>query len=173
MKIPHILTTITAIGALLAVPTAMADSSVATKTATATATKSIVELAVANESFTTLVAAVKAADLAETLSGECPFTVFAPSNEAFAYLPDGTVESLLKPENKQKLQKILTLHVVSGKVMATDVKPGSVKTLNGESINVAVADGGVTVNGAKVVKTDIVGSNGVIHMPDSVILPGF
>jgi len=163
MKISHILSTITAASSLLAAPLATA--------APESTGKTVVELAAANPSFTTLVAAVKAADLAGTLSGEGPFTIFAPTNEAFAKLPAGTVESLLKPENKEKLQKILTLHVVAAKVMAADVKPGKVATVNGASIEVAVSDGKVTVNGAQVVKTDIVGTNGVIHVIDTVILP--
>lgn len=136
-----------------------------------TESKTVVGLAASNKDFSTLVAAVKAADLVETLSGDGPFTIFAPTNEAFAKLPKGTVESLLKPENKEKLQKILTLHVVAAKVMAADVKPGKVKTVNGSSIDIKVKDGAVTINGSKVVKTDIVGKNGVIHVIDTVILP--
>ena len=130
----------------------------------------VVEIAAGNKDFSTLVAAVKAAGLAETLSGTGPFTVFAPTNEAFAKLPKGTVEDLLKPENKEKLVAILTYHVVSGKVMAADVKAGKVKTVQGGELEIAT-EGGVTVNGAKVVKTDIVGTNGVIHVLDSVVLP--
>ena len=118
-----------------------------------------------------LVAAVKAAGLAETLSGKGPFTVFAPTNEAFAKLPAGTVDSLLKPENKAKLASILTYHVVAAKVMAADVKTSKVKTVQGGELDVVVKDGAVTVDGAKVVKTDIVGSNGVIHVIDAVVLP--
>jgi uncharacterized surface protein with fasciclin (FAS1) repeats len=117
------------------------------------------------------VAAVKAAGLAETLSGKGPFTIFAPTNEAFAKLPAGTVESLLKPENKEKLVAILTYHVVAGKVMAADVKSGKVATVNGKEVTIEVKDGAVTVDSAKVVKTDLEGSNGVIHVIDSVILP--
>jgi uncharacterized surface protein with fasciclin (FAS1) repeats len=133
--------------------------------------KTIVEIAAGNEDFSTLVAAVKAAGLAETLSGEGPFTVFAPTNEAFAKLPAGTVETLLKPENKEKLVAILTYHVVAGKVMAADVKAGKVATVNGKEATIAVKDGAVMVDGATVVKTDIACSNGVIHVIDSVILP--
>ena len=139
--------------------------------AKAEADKTIVEIAAGNESFSTLVAAVKAAGLAETLSGEGPFTVFAPTDEAFAKLPAGTVENLLKPENKEKLVAILTYHVVPGKVMASDVVAGKVKTVNGEEATISVSDNGVTIDEAKVVKTDIVGKNGVIHVIDSVILP--
>jgi len=134
--------------------------------------KTVVEIAVGADDFSTLVAAVKAAGLAEALSGEGPFTVFAPTNAAFEKLPDGTVATLLKPENKDKLAAILKYHVVAGKVMAADVKPGEVETLNGDKFTVAVKDGKVMVDEATVVKTDIVGSNGVIHVIDSVILPG-
>ncbi|MEZ5328734.1 MAG: fasciclin domain-containing protein [Verrucomicrobiales bacterium] len=135
------------------------------------AEQTVVEIAAGNDSFKTLVAAVKASGLAETLSGEGPFTVFAPTDEAFAKLPDGTLESLLKPEAKEKLAAILTYHVVAGNVMAADVKPGKVKTVNGKEFEIKVVDGVVTVDGAKVVKTDIVGKNGVIHVLDAVILP--
>lgn len=135
--------------------------------------KSVVDIAVANKDFSTLVAAVKAAGLVETLSGKGPFTVFAPTNAAFAKLPKGTVESLLKPENKDQLVSILTYHVVPGKVMASDVvKIDEAKSVQGQMIKVDVKDGSVILNGSsKVVKTDIVGSNGVIHVIDSVILP--
>ena len=114
---------------------------------------------------------MKAAGLAETLSGTGPFTIFAPTNAAFAKLPAGTVEMLLKPENKAKLASILTYHVVAGKVLAADVKSGMVKTVQGGEITIVANADGVTVNGAKVLKTDIVGSNGVIHVIDTVILP--
>ncbi|MFM7181868.1 MAG: fasciclin domain-containing protein [Verrucomicrobiales bacterium] len=133
--------------------------------------KNIVETAVAAGSFNTLVAAVKAAGLVETLSGAGPFTVFAPTDEAFAKLPAGTLDDLLKPENKAKLTGILTYHVVAGKVMAADVKTGEVATVNGAKASLKVADGGVTIDKAKVVKTDIETSNGVIHVIDAVILP--
>lgn len=136
------------------------------------AEKDIVDTAVGAGSFKTLVAAVKAAGLVETLKGEGPFTVFAPTDEAFAKLPKGTVESLLKPENKAKLQAILTYHVVAGKVMAADVvKIKGAVSVQGQQIDVAVKDGKVKVDGANVVKTDIACSNGVIHVIDSVILP--
>lgn len=131
----------------------------------------IVDTAVAGK-FNTLVAAVKAAGLVDTLKGDGPFTVFAPTDEAFAKLPAGTVESLLKPENKAKLQSILTYHVVAGKVMAADVvKLDSAKTVQGQNVGIKVAGGSVMVNGAKVVKADIETSNGVIHVIDTVILP--
>ena len=135
------------------------------------ADETVVAIAAGNADFSTLVAAVKAADLAETLSGAGPFTVFAPTNAAFDKLPKGTVEDLLKPENKAKLAAILTYHVVAGKVMAADVKTGMVKTVQGTDLDVKVTADGVTVNDAKVVKTDIVGSNGVIHVIDTVVLP--
>ncbi len=132
----------------------------------------IVEVAVGNKDFSTLVAAVKAAGLVETLSGKGPFTVFAPTNAAFDALPKGTVETLLKPENKEKLVAVLTYHVVSGKVMAADVvKLDEAKTVQGQAVKIVVADGGVKVDNAKVVKTDIVCKNGVIHVIDAVILP--
>ena len=121
--------------------------------------------------FNTLCAAVKAAGLVETLQGAGPFTVFAPTDEAFAKLPKGTVEDLLKPENKEKLVAILTYHVVAGKVMAADVKSMKAKTVNGQSLDVKVSDGVVTVDNAKVVKTDVAASNGVIHVIDTVVLP--
>lgn len=133
--------------------------------------KDIVDVASGTETFSTLVAAVKAADLVGVLKGEGPFTVFAPTNAAFAKLPAGTVESLLKPENKAKLAAILTYHVLPGKVMAADVKSGSVKTANGASVKIVASSSGVTVDGAKVVQTDIMASNGVVHVIDSVMLP--
>jgi uncharacterized surface protein with fasciclin (FAS1) repeats len=134
--------------------------------------KDIVDTAVGAGSFKTLVAAVKAADLVDTLKGKGPFTVFAPTDEAFAKLPPGTVESLLKPENKKKLIAVLTYHVVPGKVMAKDVvKLTEAKTVQGSAVTVAVKDGKVSVDGANVVKADIETSNGVIHVIDAVILP--
>lgn len=133
--------------------------------------KDIVGVASANGSFKTLVAAVKAAGLVETLQGKGPFTVFAPTDEAFGKLPAGTVESLLKPENKEKLVGILTYHVVSGKVMAADVKSGMVKTVNGKELTVKAWDGKVSVDGAKVTAADVAASNGVIHVIDTVVLP--
>lgn len=133
--------------------------------------QTLVEIAAGNENFSTLVAAVKAAGLAEALSGEGPFTIFAPTNAAFEKLPKGTLELLLKSENKDKLASILKYHVVSGKVMAADVKPMAVKTLEGSSFEVTVMDGKVKVGGADVLKTDLVGKNGVIHVIDAVIMP--
>ena len=131
----------------------------------------IVAVASGNGSFNTLVAAVKAAGLVETLQGPGPFTVFAPTDEAFAKLPKGTVEDLLKPENKSKLVSLLTYHVVAGKVMAADVKTMKAKTVNGQSLDVKVNDGAVTVDNAKIIKTDVAASNGIIHVIDTVVLP--
>ena len=132
----------------------------------------IVDTAVAAGSFNTLVAAVTASGLVDTLKGAGPFTVFAPSDDAFAKLPAGTVEDLVKPENKDKLVAILTLHVLSGAVHAADVagKTLSPASVNGEALNVDGTDG-VTVNGAKVVAADIACTNGVIHVIDTVLLP--
>ncbi|WP_041745859.1 fasciclin domain-containing protein [Coraliomargarita akajimensis] len=131
----------------------------------------IVDTAVAAGQFKTLVAAVQAADLVDTLKGDGPYTVFAPTDEAFASLPDGTVESLLKPENKDKLVAILAYHVVPAKVMAKDVKPMEAPTVNGQTATIQIADGRVMIEGATVVATDIESSNGVIHVIDKVILP--
>jgi uncharacterized surface protein with fasciclin (FAS1) repeats len=132
----------------------------------------IVATAVAAGSFNTLVAAVKAAGLVETLQGEGPFTVFAPTDQAFAKLPAGTVEDLLKPENKEKLQAILTYHVVPGRVMAADVVGiESATTVQGQALSVSVQDGTPMVDNAKITQTDIMASNGVIHVIDSVVLP--
>src|SRR5947208_1320584 len=131
----------------------------------------IVDTAVA-ANFNTLVAAVKAAGLVDTLKGAGPFTVFAPTDEAFAKLPPGTVESLLKPENQEKLRKILLYHVVAGSVKANQVtKLDSAKTVEGGSVTIKTGTGGVMVNNAHVTKTDIAASNGVIHVIDSVLLP--
>jgi len=134
--------------------------------------KDIVDTAVKAGSFTTLVAAVQAAGLADTLKGDGPFTVFAPTDDAFAKLPEGTVEGLLKPENKEKLQGILLYHVVPGKVMAADVvKLSSAKTVNGKDLAIMTSGETVKVNDATVVQTDIVTSNGVIHVIDTVLMP--
>lgn len=132
----------------------------------------IVDVAVENGSFTTLVAAVQAADLVDVLKGKGPFTVFAPTDEAFAKLPEGTVEMLLKPENKDKLVSILTYHVVPGKVMAADVvKLDKAATVQGQDVMIKTSYGKVKVNGANVVATDVKASNGVIHVIDQVIMP--
>lgn len=148
---------------------AAAGVSLALMSSAAMAAGTIVEVASSNGSFKTLVAAVKAAGLADTLSGKGPFTVFAPTDAAFAKLPAGTVDALLK--DIPKLKAILTYHVVSGKVMAKDVKTGMVPTVNGQSLDVKADAMGVTVNGAKVSATDVAASNGVIHVIDTVVLP--
>ena len=134
-------------------------------------TGDIVEVAAGNKSFRTLVAAVKAAGLVDKLKSKGPLTVFAPTDEAFAKLPKGTLQSLLKPENKKKLISILTYHVIPGRVLAKNVKSGRVKTLNGSSFEIRVSKGEVSVNKAKVVATDVMASNGVIHVVDAVIMP--
>jgi uncharacterized surface protein with fasciclin (FAS1) repeats len=149
---------------LLAASLALALSSAATAA-------DIVDTAIAGK-FNTLVAAVKAAGLVDTLKGQGPFTVFAPTDEAFAKLPAGALEDLLKPENKAKLQSVLTYHVVPGKVMSRDiVKLESAKTAAGDTVKIKATDNGVMVNDAHVVKADIAASNGVIHVIDKVILP--
>lgn len=136
------------------------------------AKKDIVEVAVSAGSFKTLVAALKAADLVDTLKGKGPFTVFAPTDEAFAKLPSGTVESLLKPENKKKLVAVLTYHVVAGSVNAEKVSSmKSAKTVNGKALKISAKDGSVMIDKAKVTSTDIKASNGIIHIIDSVVLP--
>jgi uncharacterized surface protein with fasciclin (FAS1) repeats len=132
----------------------------------------IVDTAVAAGSFNTLAKALDAAGLVQTLKGPGPFTVFAPTDEAFAKLPAGTLENLLKPESRAQLQRILTYHVVSGRVTSADVvKLHSAKAVSGDTITIATADGGVMVDNAHVVKADIEASNGVIHVIDAVILP--
>lgn len=134
--------------------------------------KDIVDLAVGNENLSTLVAAVKAGGLVETLKGDGPFTVFAPTNEAFAALPAGTLEMLLKPENKDKLVAILTYHVVAGKVMSSDLSNGQkAKTVQGEEVMVDISYGNVKISGAKVIAADVAAKNGVVHVIDKVILP--
>ena len=136
------------------------------------AEKDIVDTAVAAGQFKTLAAALQAADLVDTLKGDGPFTVFAPTDDAFAKLPKGTVEDLLKPENKDQLVAILTYHVVPGKVEAADVvKLDEAKTVNGKMVDIEVKGDAAMVNDAKVTKADIAASNGVIHVIDSVILP--
>ena len=129
----------------------------------------IVDTAKAAGSFKTLVVAIEAAGLTQTLQGKGPFTVFAPTDEAFAKLPPGTLDALLN--DKAKLSKILTYHVVSGEVMAKDVKPGKVTTVEGDKINITKSTSGVKVNDANVVKTDVMASNGVIHVIDTVLIP--
>jgi uncharacterized surface protein with fasciclin (FAS1) repeats len=131
----------------------------------------IVDVAAGAPHFSTLVAAVKAAGLAGTLAGPGPFTVFAPTNDAFAKLPAGTVESLLKPENIAKLKAILLYHVVAGNLKSTDLKSGDVATADNKDVNVQVSGGSVKINDATVTKADIPASNGVIHVIDTVLIP--
>jgi uncharacterized surface protein with fasciclin (FAS1) repeats len=133
--------------------------------------RTLVEIAAGSPDHTTLVAAVKAAGLADTLGGPGPFTLFAPTNAAFDQLPAGTVASLLQPGNKDKLIAILTYHVVPARVLAADVRTGEAPTVNGKMLALRADGMGVTVNGAKVVAADLTGSNGVIHVVDTVLLP--
>jgi uncharacterized surface protein with fasciclin (FAS1) repeats len=134
--------------------------------------KTVVDIAVDSPDHTTLVAAVTAAGLAETLSSDGPFTIFAPDNAAFAALPEGTVDNLLKPEMKNELTAVLTYHVVSGNVMAADLSDGQVvTTLNGKELMVSIMDGKVMINDALVIAADLAGSNGVIHVIDKVLIP--
>jgi len=141
-----------------------------------TSDMTITQIVADNPDFSTLLTAVEAAELGETLSGDGPFTVFAPTNEAFAALPEGTLDSLLEPSSKDDLAAILTYHVVSGKIMAADVTPGEVMTVNGASFTVSVEDGTVFLTDAsggkaQVIATDVPASNGVIHVIDAVLLP--
>lgn len=157
--------------ALFALPVHAGSCAAAKESTAAKPAGDIVAVASSAGSFNTLVAAVKAAGLAETLQGKGPFTVFAPTDEAFAKLPAGTVESLLKPENKAQLVSILTYHVVPGKVLAADVTTSQAPTANGQKLSLVVANGTVTAGGSNVIATDVAASNGVIHVVDSVILP--
>jgi uncharacterized surface protein with fasciclin (FAS1) repeats len=167
-----------ALSTCLTIGNSIAQTSAAGQKATSSAVgstqapKTIVETAMANPEFSTLVSAIKAADLVETLSGTGPFTVFAPSNAAFKALPAGALEELLKPENKAKLQELLTNHVLSGKmVKSTDLKDGqSVKSIGGQALNVSLTGGKATINGSNVSQADVEASNGVIHVIDKVIL---
>jgi uncharacterized surface protein with fasciclin (FAS1) repeats len=137
-----------------------------------TATKNIVELAVSTDILSTLVAAVKAGGLVETLNGDGPFTVFAPTNAAFEKLPAGVLEKLLKPENKAALQKVLTYHVIPAQVKSTDLSDGQMATtVEGNKIEVSLDGQKVMINNAQVVKADIMATNGVVHVIDTVILP--
>ena len=132
----------------------------------------IVSIAVGNDNFSTLVTALQTAGLVETLQGDGPFTVFAPTNEAFAALPEGTLESLLMEENRDQLIQILTYHVVPGKVMSGDLSDGMMaETVEGSSVEISISNNGVSVDGASVVTADIEATNGVIHVIDSVIIP--
>ncbi len=174
MKKNNILTVAAVAAAITLTPSLIAGDGAASTTASAntcTAGKDIVAVASGADNFKTLVAAVKAAGLVETLQGKGPFTVFAPTDEAFAKLPAGTVENLLKPENKDKLVAILKYHVMPGKVMAADVKTMEAKTAQGQSLKLKVSDAGMSVDNARVIKTDLLAENGVIHVIDNVILP--
>ncbi len=152
--------------------TATADTAKEVVAPPPAAPKDVVDVAIGSADHTTLVAAVTAAGLVETLKGAGPFTIFAPTNAAFAALPAGTVDGLLKPESKDALTKILTYHVVAGAVKAADLKDGQkVKTLQGEELTVSVKDGKVKINGANVTAADLTGSNGVVHVIDAVLMP--
>ena len=153
-----------------ALPAAQAQDHPA-KTAKPASGNDIVAIASGADDFKTLVTAIEAAGLVETLQGEGPFTVFAPTDEAFAKLPDGALEDLLKPANKAQLAGILACHVVPGKIMAADMKTMKATNVSGQDLHIEVADGVVTVDGAKVIKADIVAGNGVIHVIDTVIIP--
>jgi uncharacterized surface protein with fasciclin (FAS1) repeats len=152
-------------------PTGTTTTPTKTPATTTTTGKTIVDVAAGNPSFTTLVKALKAADLAGTLATGGPYTVFAPTNAAFNKLPKATLANLLKPENKAQLQKILTYHVVAGEVTSKTIKAGAVPTVAGSNVTVRVRGRNVTINNAKVTKTDLKASNGVIHVIDTVLLP--
>lgn len=164
------LASLLALGACAVTPK---DAPTGTVTPAAADKKDIVGTAVAADDFNTLVAAVQAAGLVETLQGDGPFTVFAPTDAAFAALPEGTVEDLLKPENKDQLVAVLTYHVVPGKVLSSDLagKALATETVQGSTVDIDATGGGVTVDGANVTSADIEASNGVIHVIDAVILP--
>lgn len=148
------------------------QDTVAATPSSVSAQKNIVETAVSSPDHSTLVSAVQAAGLAETLSGPGPYTVFAPTNAAFSALPAGTLDNLLQPANKQQLAGILTYHVVSGKLMSSQLSDGQkVKTVNGQELTVSIKDGKVMINGANVTAADLEASNGVIHVIDAVVLP--
>jgi uncharacterized surface protein with fasciclin (FAS1) repeats len=153
------------------VKTAASPAPTGASPASTAAGKDIVAIASGDAQFKTLTKALGSAGLVTTLQGKGPFTVFAPTDAAFAALPKGTVENLLKPENKAQLTKILTYHVVPGSVVSTSLKSGDVKSVEGSSLKVAVSTGKVTVGGANVVKADIKASNGVIHVIDKVLMP--
>jgi len=158
---------------LLTATAALGFSAVLTACAPAGGGDDIVAVAAGNDDFSTLVAAVAAADLVETLQGPGPFTVFAPTNDAFAALPAGTVDTLLQPENRDQLTSILTYHVVPGRITAEQLagQRGTLTTVQGETILIDATGDSVTVNGASVVAADVSASNGVIHVIDSVLLP--
>jgi uncharacterized surface protein with fasciclin (FAS1) repeats len=169
MKTNRILSLATLVAAFALAPNLVAGER--TSATPASGGKDIVAVAAGAENFKTLVAAVQAAGLVQTLQGTGPFTVFAPTDEAFAKLPAGTVENLLKPENKDQLVAILKYHVIAGKVLAADVKTMEVKTVEGRNLKLVVSPQGVTVDNAKVIKTDVMAGNGVIHVIDTVLIP--
>ena len=178
-KIPLAVAAVLAVGMLAAAcgsSSSSASSPTSSTTPAATASKNIVQIAESNRDFSTLVSAVKAAGLVSTLEGSGPFTVFAPTNAAFAALPAGTLPTLLEPANKAMLARILTYHVVPGALKADRIMPGAVKTVNGATFTVTSAGGKLTItdgkgNTAQIVQTNIVASNGVIHVINAVLLP--
>lgn len=180
-KLSYLLFSALACGILVAATTKSADSRQPVKEITSNVpgsstslvqSKDVVDIAIGSPDHTTLVAAVKAAGLVETLKGTGPFTVFAPTNAAFAALPAGTVDGLLKPAKKADLSKILTYHVVPGAVKAADLKNGQkIKTVQGGELTVSIKDGKVMINGANVTAADLEGSNGVVHVIDAVLMP--
>jgi uncharacterized surface protein with fasciclin (FAS1) repeats len=174
MTMNRILTVAAMSAVVTLTPHLYASDCAASKSASAAsckAGKDIVSVASSAENFKTLVAAVKAAGLVDTLQGKGPFTVFAPTDEAFAKLPAGRLEDLLKPENRGRLTAVLKYHVVPGKVLAADIKTMQAKTAQGQSLMLKVSDAGVMVDNANVIKTDLLAENGVIHVIDAVILP--
>lgn len=174
MKKIFILMAIAALGACNTNASSEIETSVQNSDVTAPAEtpKTVVDIAIGSADHTTLVTAVKAAGLVETLSGDGPFTVFAPVNAAFNNLPAGTLDNLLKTENKSALAGVLTYHVVAGKVMAADLKDGQmIKTVNGQELKVTIKDGKVMINDALVTAADLSGSNGVVHVINKVLLP--
>ena len=172
-RVTHIIAALVVTGLLSSGSHAFAGSCGADKECSAAkcSSKDLVTLASGAEGFKTLVVAVKAAGLVETLQGEGPFTIFAPTDEAFAKLPAGTLENLLKPENRDKLVAVLKYHVVPGRLLAADVRSGQATTAQGQKVSLQVSDKGVKVDNAKVIKTDLIANNGVIHVIDTVILP--
>lgn len=169
-RITRAVVAVVAAASLLVVGVGVAGAQMSPATTAAAGSQNVVQIAAGNPDFSTLVTAVQAAGLAETLSGKGPFTVFAPTNEAFAKIPAAQLNALLA--DKAKLTKVLTYHVVPGAVKAGDLKKKQkVATVEGSKVTILKSKKGATINGAKIVKTDIVGSNGVIHVIDTVILP--
>lgn len=152
-------------------PSKVMNTPITTTAPSMNADKNIVEIALSDPTFSTLVTALTTADLVTTLEGPGPFTVFAPTNEAFKKLSPEKLKNLMKPENKSKLASILTFHVVPGKISAADIKSGKIKTVNGKQLDVRVQGSDISVNGAKVLKADIPASNGTVYVVDTVLLP--